>query len=282
MASLSISALLQRLAQEVDPWAPGFWRDFGIGMLKPLAATAAVAMAVALSSTQHLGIEGEMLYAIARSFLQLSVIGFVLHFIFTQKSALWILLAYLFMVTVAGYTAGQRAKRVPRGGYIAGVAILVGTGVTMFLLVVLNVFEFTPRYIIPVAGMMVGNAMTVTGVTMKKLHEDVKSQRNLVETALALGATPRQATVGQVRRSLVIALSPVIDNAKTVGLIALPGAMTGLIMGGASPLEAIQLQIVVMNMLMGASTVSSILSTYLCWPAFFTKAFQLEDSVFAE
>jgi hypothetical protein len=185
MATSSISALLQRLAQEVDPWAPGFWRDFGIGMLKPLAATAAVAMAVALSSTQRLGIEAEMLYAIARSFLQLSVIGFVLHFIFTQKSPLWILLAYLFMVTVAGYTAGQRARRVPRGGYIAGVSILVGTGVTMFLLVVLSVFEFTPRYIIPIAGMMVGNAMTVTGVTMKKLHEDVKSQRNLVHRLLA-------------------------------------------------------------------------------------------------
>jgi putative ABC transport system permease protein len=103
-----------------------------------------------------------------------------------------------------------------------------------------------------------------------------------VETALALGATPRQATLQQVKRSLVIALSPVIDNAKTVGLIALPGAMTGLIMGGASPLQAIQLQIVVMNMLMGASTLSSILSTYLFWPAFFTNASQLKDKVFTD
>ena len=85
-------------------------------------------------------------------------------------------------VTVAGYTAGQRAKQVPRGKYIACVSILVGTAITMFLLVVLNVFPFTPRYIIPVAGMMVGNAMTVTGVTMKKLREDVKIQRNLVSS----------------------------------------------------------------------------------------------------
>ncbi|RLN31048.1 UPF0014 membrane protein STAR2 [Panicum miliaceum] len=248
------AAFLELVAKQVDPGAPGFWRDFLVGMLKPAAATAVVAMAVALSFSQRLGLEGEMLYAIARAFLQLSVIGFVLQFIFTQKNALWILLSYLFMVTVAGYTAGQRAKQVPRGKYIACVSILVGTAITMFLLVMLNVFPFTPRYIIPVAGMMVGNAMTVTGVTMKKLREDVKIQRNLVETALALGATPRQATLQQVKRSLVIALSPVIDNAKTVGLIALPGAMTGLIMGGASPLEAIQLQIVVMNMLMGAST----------------------------
>ena len=75
---------------------------------------------------------------------------------------------------------------------------------------------------------------------------------------------------------MVVALAPVIDNAKTVGLISLPGAMTGLIMGGASPIEAIQLQIVVMNMMLGAST------TYLSWPFFFTKAYQLQSKVFVD
>ncbi|CAN6215788.1 unnamed protein product [Urochloa humidicola] len=277
------SVLLEQLAPPPQPdlGAPGFWLDFLVGMLKPLAATAVVAMAVALSFTQRLGIEGEMLYAIVRSFVQLSIVGFVLQFIFSQKNAApWILLAYLFMVTVAGYTAGQRAKQIPRGKYIAFVSILVGTMITLSLLVALKIFPFTPRYIIPAAGMMVGNAMTVTGVAMKKFREDIKIQKNLVETALALGATPRQATLQQVKSSLGIALSPAIDNAKTGGLISLPGAMTGLIMAGASPLEAIQVQIVVKNMLMAASTVSSILSSYLCWPAFFTKAFQLKDEVF--
>jgi len=99
-----------------------------------------------------------------------------------------------------------------------------------------------------------------------------------VETALALGATPRDATLQQMRRSL----SPAIDNAKTQGVINLPGAMTGLIMAGASPLEAIQVQIVLKNMLMAASTVSSIVSSFLCWPAFFTKTFQLKEEVFAD
>ncbi|EOY07665.1 UPF0014 family - like 1 [Theobroma cacao] len=255
--------------------------EFLKGMVKPVAALSVVLMAVLLSFMQKLGLEKEMIYSILRAFLQLSVIGFVLQFIFNQENSGWIVLAYLFMVSVAGYTAGQRAKHVPRGKYVAGISILAGTAVTMFLLVILNVFPFTPRYVIPVAGMMVGNAMTVTGVTMKRLRDDIKIQMNLVETALALGATPRQATLEQVKRALVIALSPVLDNAKTVGLISLPGAMTGLIMGGASPIEAIHLQIVVMNMLIGASTVSSIMSTYLCWPAFFTKAYQLETKVFS-
>ncbi|KAK1389485.1 Aluminum sensitive 3 [Heracleum sosnowskyi] len=255
--------------------------EFLKGMVKPVAATAVVLLAVLLSYFQKLGLESEMVYSILRAFLQLSVIGFVLEFIFTQDNSVWILMAYLFMVVVAGYTAGQRAKQVPRGKYVAGASILVGTAVTMFLLVLLKVFPFTPRYIIPIAGMMVGNSMTVTGVTMKRLRDDIRTQMSLVETALALGATPRQATLQQVKRSLVIALSPVLDNAKTVGLISLPGAMTGLIMGGASPTEAIQLQIVVMNMLIGASTISSIMSTYLCWPAFFTKAYQIQTTVFS-
>ncbi|KAE8720340.1 Protein ALUMINUM SENSITIVE 3 [Hibiscus syriacus] len=224
--------------------------EFLKGMVKPVAALDVVLIAVILSFMQNLGLEKEMLYSIFRDFLQLSIIGFVLQLIFNQHNSGWILLAYLFMVSVAGYTAGQRAKHVPRG-----------------------------KYIIPVAGMMVGNAMTLTGVTMKRIRDYIKIQLNL--TALALGATPRQATLEQVKRSLVIALSPVLDNAKTVGLISLPGAMTGLIMGGALPLEAIQLQIIVMNMLIGASTVSSIMSTYLCWPAFFTKAVQLETKVFS-
>ncbi|KAJ1443872.1 UPF0014 family [Sesbania bispinosa] len=168
--------------------------EFLKGMLKPVAATAVVFLAVGLSFSQKLGMEVEMVIAVIRAFIQLSIIGFVLQFIFNQENAGWILLAYLFMVTVAGYTAGQRAKHVPRGKYVAGASILTGTAVTMVVLVTLNVFPFTPRYIIPIAGMMVGNSMTVTGVTMKRLRDDIKTQMNLVETALALGATPRQAT----------------------------------------------------------------------------------------
>nr|AWA45169.1 UPF0014 membrane protein STAR2 [Saccharum spontaneum] len=266
--------------RQPDLGEPGFWRDFLVGMLKPAASIAVVALAVMLSFTQRLGVEGETLYAVARSFVQLLLIGFVLHFIFIQKNATpWILLTYLFMA--ASYTAGKRAKQVPRGKHIAFVSILVGTGTTMILLLLLKVFPFTPQYIIPISGMVIGNAMTVTGVAMKQLQQDIKTHKNLVEMALALGATPRQATLQQIRTSQEIALSPGIDNAKTQGVINLPGAMTGLIMAGASPLEAIQVQIVLKNMLMAASTVSSIVSSFLCWPAFFTKTFQLKE-VFAE
>ena len=85
-------------------------------------------------------------------------------------------------VAVAGYTAGQRAKHVPHGKYVAGASILLGTSITMMLLVVLRVFPFTPRYIIPIAGMMVGNSMTTTGVTLRRLRDDLKIQQSLVSS----------------------------------------------------------------------------------------------------
>jgi putative ABC transport system permease protein len=117
--------------------------------------------------------------------------------------------------------------------------------------------------------------------TIAYIYISIFSLRSLqVESALALGATPLQATLQQAKGALVIALSPTIDSAKTMGLVSLPGAMTGLIMAGASPLEAIQVQIVVKNMVMTASTVSSILSSYLCRLAFFNEAFQLNDEIF--
>jgi len=133
------------------------WADFSTGMLRPLLALAVVVGAIVVSYSQHLGIEQEMAISITRAFIQLSIIGFVLEFIFNQSNVVWIFMAYIFMVTVAGSTAGRRAKHVPRGAYVAGASIFVGTSLTMALLVVLKVFPFTPRYIIPVAGMMVGN-----------------------------------------------------------------------------------------------------------------------------
>jgi len=247
--------------------------------VKPVAALAVPTIAVYLSFLQKLGLEREMPYSIARGFLQLSVIGFVLQFIFLHQNVAWILLPYLFMVSVAAYTAGKRAKQVPYSSYVAGASILSGTSFIMFLIVILNIFPLTPRYMIPVAGMMVGNAMTVSGVTMRRLREDLTQQRILVETALALGASPRQAIVQQVRRAVILAISPVLDRTKTVGLVALPAAMTGLMMSGASPLESIRFQMVVLNMAMGASTFSSIMTSYLSWRIFFTKTYQLKTEV---
>ena len=95
------------------------------------------------------------------------------------------------------------------------------------------------------------------------------------EAALALGATPQQAVAGQLKRVMAAGMTPIVDNTKTVGLISLPGAMTGMILAGAPALEAVQVQIIVMYMLIGAAAVSGLTAAYLTYRQFFTRAHQL-------
>lgn len=124
--------------------------------------------------------------------------------------------------------------------------------------------------------MIVGNSMNVTALVMNRLRDDLEIQRLEVETSLALGATAKQAMHKQLRRALRTGMTPMVMTTKTAGLISLPGAMTGMILAGASPLEAVQLQLVVMYMLIGAVAFSGLAATFLTYPRFFTVAHQLK------
>lgn len=240
-----------------------------------VGALVLVGLAMGISRWQRVGLEQDMLVAVARAFVQLIAIGFALDFIFSRQGPFWILLVVGVMISIAGYTAGQRGKHIPRSLMVATIAIIVGAVLTLGLLITLNVFSFTPRFIIPIAGMVVGNAMTATGLVMARLRDDLRLQQAQIEAALALGATQRQASAGQLRRALTTGMTPIVDNTKTVGLIALPGAMTGMILAGASPLEAVQLQIIVMYMLVGAAAFSGLTATFLTYRQFFSQAHQL-------
>jgi putative ABC transport system permease protein len=110
---------------------------------------------------------------------------------------------------------------------------------------------------------------------MNRMSDDLTDNRDQIESMLALGATSRDASQIQFRRALRNAMIPHIDTTKTVGLIKLPGAMTGMILAGAPPLEAVQLQIIVMYMLVGATTFTGLATAWLTYRAFFTSTHQL-------
>ncbi|MGD9333053.1 MAG: iron export ABC transporter permease subunit FetB [Desulfobacterales bacterium] len=241
-----------------------------------LGALLLVGVAALIANRQKTGLEKDMLTAVIRAFVQLIAIGYVLEFVFAAQGPFWILLVVAVMVTIAGSTAGRRGTGVPRSVLVATTAISCSAFFTVGTLLVLQVFPYQPRYIIPIAGMIVGNSMVVCGLVMARLRDDIKLQKPQIEAALALGATPRQAVGGQLRRALVSAMTPIVDNTKTVGLISLPGAMTGMILAGASVLEAVQVQIIVMYMLIGASAISGLTTAYLTYRRFFTRAHQLD------
>jgi putative ABC transport system permease protein len=234
-----------------------------------------VVIAVGISRWQQADLERDLLIATARSFIQLILIGYALELVFSQDSVLFTAAILLVMIGIAGHTSGSRARKIPSAGRMGTLAIGIGAVLTLGTLVVLGVFAFVPRDIIPIGGMVIGNAMSVATLVMTRLYDDVHDHRLLIETRLALGATGRQASLTQFRRAVRSAMIPIIDTTKTVGLIQLPGAMTGMILAGASPLQAVQLQIIVMYMLIGAATFTGLMAAYLAYRSFFTSDHRL-------
>ena len=236
-----------------------------------------VLVAVGVSKWQRADMEKDLLIATVRSFIQLILIGYALEIIFNQNNPIWTLLVLMVMTGIAARTTANRArKKTPHADWIALAAIGGGSALTLIILVVLRVFEFVPRDTIPIGGMIIGNSMTTATLIIVRLTADFHEQRGMIESMLALGATSREASLVQFRRSIRDALVPIVDTTKTVGLIKLPGAMTGMILAGASPLEAVQLQLIVMYMLVGAATFTGLIAAYLTYRQFFTVNHQLK------
>jgi putative ABC transport system permease protein len=253
---------------------PDFFANFD-QLSRVLLSVVFVLIAAVVSRWQHADLERDLAIATVRSFIQLILIGYALELIFNQDNPIFILIVLAIMITIAAHTSSRRIKHLPAARRIALISISAAALFTVGTLLLLGVFKFVAQDVIPIGGMIIGNTMNVTTLVMTRLYDDLQGQRLLIESKLALGATSRQASQMQFRRALRSAMTPMIDTTKNVGLITLPGAMTGMILAGASPLLAVQLQFVVMYMLIGATTFAGLISAYLTYQQFFTPEHQL-------
>lgn len=241
-----------------------------------LMALGLVAVAVALSLYRGLDLEKDIAVAVVRAFVQLAAVGLVINFIFGLDSLAYVLLLLAAMVVVAGWTSARRAAGVAGALPLATGAIGIAAAATLGLLLLLHIVPPTARYLIPLGGMVIGNSMNTASLTLTRVRDDVSSRRQQIEAALALGATSAQAMSPILKSSLKSAMIPLIDSTKTAGIIFLPGAMAGMIIGGADPLEAVRLQIVVLYMLLGSVSIAAILVALLSYRSFFTSRHQLK------
>ena len=187
-----------------------------------------VGIAVAVSFWRKADLEKDIGIAIVRSAIQLTAIGYVIKFIFDQDSLWFVFLLIAIMLVFGAFTARQRAKLVPNAFWPLLVALGIAGATTLGLVVALGIFKAQPRYLVPVGGMVIGNAMTAAAVTLNRLGEDMTDHAREVEATLALGATSTQAAAPIVRRSLRSGMITLIDSTKTTGLIFFPGTMVGL------------------------------------------------------
>lgn len=235
-----------------------------------------VAIALYFSVQFKLRMEKEIIIATIRATVQLIIIGYILSFVFSLDSPIYTIMMIAVMGGIATVNAGKRGKDVKGAMWISGVSIFASTIVTIGILSGFDIIPFNPQYIIPVAGMIIGNVMSAASVSLIRLQEELKSNRGKVEAALSLGATPRKAVEEVLKKAVRISMVPVVDRAKIVGIVSLPGGMSGMILAGASPLSAVKFQILIMYMLLGSPFLTVGIAVLLAYRQYFTKHMQLK------
>lgn len=217
-----------------------------------------VGVAAGVSVLLRLGLERSVLWAAARALVQLLVVGGVLMLLLQPgRSLWWSWLWVALMIAYAAWTAGRRAPEVPRLVPVALLSFLAAATVTLLVLFGLGVFPLSSRALVPMAGLIVGNAMTSTVLAARRLTEELRDKRDEVEARLALGQPSRRAATPYMRAALRAALTPQIETTKATGLVFLPGAMTGLILAGVEPVAAVLVQAVVMFLVLAAAATTT-------------------------
>lgn len=240
-----------------------------------ILSTGLLLIAIFVDYKERLNLGNDIFIAGLRSVIQLFLIGYVLSYVIQLDSMIVTFAMVLFIVFNAGYNAHQRSEGIPKSLFISLSAIGIGTAVTLSLLVFTGAIDWVPSQIVPITGMIASNAMVALGLTFQTLNSKFTDQRQQVLEKLTLGATEKQASMSVIRDSVKTGMSPSIDRTKTVGLVSLPGMMSGLIFAGVEPTEAIRYQIVVMFMLIGVTSIASFIASYLAYREFYNSNKQL-------
>ena len=241
----------------------------GVISLSAVDLALAALLVLALAAACHLmrlGIGSLLVVAALRTTVQLLLVGFVLKGLFAHAHLGWITLVAIVMLAVAGreVMARQRHAFIGPWGYGLGASAMFVSGfsVTVFALVVVIGPEpwYMPQYAIPLLGMILGNAMTSVALTLERLTESALAKRAVIEARLAVGDDWKTA-IGEIRRdSIRVGLLPTINAMAAAGLVSLPGMMTGQILAGSAPLDAVKYQILIMFLISVATGIGAVIA----------------------
>ena len=235
-----------------------------------------VLVALAISLWQKLGLDRDIVIGVLRAIVQLFAVGYLLKYLFRLNNVFLTFAMVAFIIFNAAWNAKKRGAGIANALPISFLAIFVSTGVTLGVLILSGAIRFTPSQIIPISGMIASNSMVAIGLAYRNLNRQFHDQRQGVLERLALGANPLDASIAIVRESIRTGMAPTIDSAKTVGLVSLPGMMSGLIFAGVDPVRAIKYQIMVTFMLLSATSLGSIIACYLAYRSFYNAQLQLK------
>ncbi|WP_352258028.1 iron export ABC transporter permease subunit FetB [Psychrobacter sp. TB55-MNA-CIBAN-0194] len=219
-----------------------------------------------------------LLTAAIRTVVQLSFIGLILAWIFAREQWYEVLLILTIMTLIAGSAAKNRVKRSYKGLF-TDTFIAVSTSAVFVtaiaILIILRVQPwYTPQFIIPILGLILGNSLTAISLTSNQLIESFHEQRGRIEMMLSLSARPFEAVHEPIRAAIINGMTPTLNSMLVVGIVSLPGMMTGQILAGADPTQAVRYQIVTMFLICVSSTLGCTINALLIYRRFFNKKHQ--------
>jgi len=249
-----------------------------LGLLAGYALGLAVVLLLIFSKTP---LAKKALFSLFRMSVQLIAVGYALHWLFDLAHPLFSLLMILIMTVFSAQIILSHAEVPFRAFFpsLLAVSLLVnGTLTLFFLFLILNHTEsLEPRYLIPVAGMLSGNSMNSGVIALKTLHQSITRRRDLAEQKLAFGASPKEAVSDFLSESFKLALLPTLSSMAGMGLVSLPGMMTGQILSGTSPLLAIRYQIAIMLAITASVAFGNFLILRRAYLRYFTRHLTLKE-----
>jgi len=239
-----------------------------------------VLVVIAIVRIRGINKEKEIIISSVRMTLQLVLTGYVLVYVFKNPSPFITIGIIILMEAFSIYTIykkfrGKLSKSLKR---VIAISTSVGTlsCLIYFLFIVVRISPwYTPQYFVPIAGMFIGNSMTGISLGVKSLIEGMSTQKSLIEEALILGATPKNASKTIINSTFDAAIMPTVNSMLGMGIVFLPGMMTGQILSGTSPTTAIAYQIAIMFGIFGTVALSVIILLQLGYRTFFNSQSQL-------
>ncbi|WP_350656288.1 iron export ABC transporter permease subunit FetB [Psychrobacter sp. S1-30-MNA-CIBAN-0213] len=238
-------------------------------------ASSLIVIVLIVSWRLRLKLTKTLLIAAIRTVVQLSFIGLILAWIFAREQWYEVLLILTIMTLIAGVAAKNRVKRIYKGLF-TDTLIAVGTSAVLVTIIAIGLILrvepwYTPQFVIPILGLILGNSLTAISLTSNQLVESFHEQQGRIEMMLSLSAYPFEAVHEQIRAAIVNGMTPTLNSMLVVGIVSLPGMMTGQILAGADPTQAVRYQIVTMFLICVSSTLGCTISALLIYRRFFNR-----------
>ncbi|MHA2294398.1 MAG: ABC transporter permease [Candidatus Hodarchaeales archaeon] len=235
---------------------------------------------VLISRWQALRMGRSYIIAFTRGFIQLILVAFILEIIFDLEELVLLLIALVVMSLLAAQSSAQRFPDYPNILIIQAMSITVSSIIVMGISSTIGIIDLKGEFVIPMGGMVISNSMVISGIVLERIFSDISKQKGQIEAALSLGASVNQACKPILRDAFRAGVLPTTNRVAILGIVSIPGLMSGMIIGGMNPTLAAIYQIIIFLMILAAGMMAELIAGYYFIKQLFTKQIQLKYEYF--